>query len=124
MAKKAVYKEYLIYQDNSGSIKVLRRFSNVIASLRAIADAVGFDYDSNWTTRQFGSKLIKEYGDQGIAQFGEYGVRVLSNGSIDSFKLYANTKGALREIAEEVGMAYDNNWTTRQFGSKLIDALS
>lgn len=122
--KSAVYGEYLISQDDSGSISVLREYDNVIASLRAIADEVGFAYDDAWTTRQFGNKLIKEYGDNGVAQFGEYGVQVLESGSIESFKLYDNTKGALREIAEAIGFDYDNNWNTRQFGSKLIDVLS
>lgn len=122
--KSAVCGEYLISQDKSGSINVLRKYDNVIASLRAIADEIGFEYDSNWTTRQFGSKIIKEYGENGIAQVGEYGVQVLSSGSIESFKMYANTKGALREIAEQIGFDYDDSWNTRQFGSKLIDALS
>lgn len=122
--KSAVCGEYLISQDKSGSINVLRKYDNVIASLRAIADEIGFEYDSNWTTRQFGSKIIKEYGENGIAQVGEYGVQVLSSGSIESFKMYANTKGALREIAEQIGFDYDDSWNTRQFGLKLIDALS
>lgn len=56
--KSAVCGEYLISQDKNGSISVLRKFDNVIASLRAIADKVGFEYDDKWTTRQFGSKLI------------------------------------------------------------------
>lgn len=123
-AKSAVYGEYLISQDKSGSISVLREYDNVKDSLRAIAQEVGFAYDDAWTTRQFGSKLVKEYGENGVAQFGEYGVRVLDSGSIESFKLYDNTKGALREIAEKIGFDYDKNWNTRQFGSKLITALS
>lgn len=114
--KSAVYGEYLISQDQSGAIQVLREFDNVKASLRAIADEVGFEYDEKWNTRQFGNNLVKEY--------GENGVQVLSSGSIASFKLYDNTKGALREIAEKAGIDYDDSWTTRQFGSKLIDALS
>lgn len=122
--KSAVYGEYLISQDENGSISVLRKYDNVKASLRAIADEVGFAYDDAWTTRQFGTKLVKEYGDNGVAQFGEYGVQVLQSGSIESFKLYDNTKGALREIAEAVGFDYDDNWNTRQFGSKLIGYLS
>ncbi|MDO4699093.1 MAG: hypothetical protein Q4A69_00195 [Moraxella sp.] len=122
--KSAVCGEYLISQDKSGSISVLRKFDNVKASLRAIADKVGFDYDDKWTTRQFGSKLVKEHGHNGVAQIGEYGILVSSSGSIVSFKVYANTKGALREIAKQIKFDYDDKWTTRQFGSKLIDALS
>lgn len=57
--KSAIYGEYLISQDDNGSISVLRKCDNVKASLRAIADAVGFSYDENWNIRQFGAKLIE-----------------------------------------------------------------
>lgn len=122
--KFATHGEYIIMQAQSNSISVLRKYDNVIGSLRAIADEVGFAYDDTWTTRQFGSKLVKEYGENGMAQLGEYSVQVLENGSIESFKLYNNTLGALREIAQAIGFAYDENWNTRTFGSKLIDHLS
>lgn len=122
--KSAVYQEYLITQDVSGSISVLRKFDNVLGSLREIAHKVDFDYDPAWTTRQFGAKLIKEFGENGIAQIGEYGVQVLDSGSIESFKVYDNTIGALREIAQDAGFDYDDAWNTRTFGSKLIDALA
>ncbi|OOS24102.1 hypothetical protein AZ602_05655 [Moraxella sp. RCAD0137] len=59
-----------------------------------------------------------------MAQIGEYGVQVLDSGSIESFQLYDNTKAALREIADSIGFEYDDGWNTRQFGSKLIDALA
>lgn len=122
--KSAVYQEYLICQDENNSIKVLRQYDNVIASLRVIADEIGFDYDDKWNTRRFGATLVREYGENGIAQIGEYGVQVLPSGSIQSFKEYNNTIGALREIAELIGFEYDPKWNTRHFGSKLIDALS
>lgn len=35
-----------------------------------------------------------------------------------------NAKGALREIAAKASFNYDESWNTRQFGAKLIDALS
>lgn len=55
---------------------------------------------------------------------GEYILSVLDNGSIEIYRIYDNVKGALREVAENEGFEYDTNWTTRQFGSKLIDFLS
>lgn len=58
------------------------------------------------------------------AVFGEYCITVDDTGSIKVYKTYSNTKGALREIAEEAGFAYDPEWNTRQFGSKLIDHLN
>lgn len=125
MSKKAVaYGEYIIARDDSGTIKVLRTYDNVIESLRNISAEVGFEYDENWNTRTFGSKLVKAYGNNNIAHIGEYGVKILESGSIKSFRLYSNTIGALREIAEQIGFAYDDKWTTRQFGNKLIDELS
>lgn len=54
---------------------------------------------------------------------GEYILSVLDNGSIEIYRIYDNAKGALREVAEKEGFEYDANWTTRQFGSKLIDFL-
>lgn len=54
---------------------------------------------------------------------GEYLLSVLDSGGIEVYRIYDNAKGALREIAEKEGFEYDTNWTTRQFGSKLIDFL-
>lgn len=55
---------------------------------------------------------------------GEYIVTVEDSGSISVHRIYDNTKGALREIAERIGFEYDPNWTTRQFGSKLVDFIN
>lgn len=55
---------------------------------------------------------------------GEYIVTVEDSGSIVVHRVYDNTKGALREIAEKIGFEYDKEWTTRQFGSKLVDFLN
>ena len=54
---------------------------------------------------------------------GEYILNKLDNGSITVYRVYDNVKGALREIAEQEGFEYDNDWTTRQFGSKLMSFL-
>ena len=37
---------------------------NTKSSLRYIAEYIGFSYDKSWTTRQFGSKLIVQIGQQ------------------------------------------------------------
>ena len=55
---------------------------------------------------------------------GEYILSVLYSGSIEIYRIYDNVKDALREIAEKEEFEYDPNWTTRQFGSKLIDFLN
>ena len=55
---------------------------------------------------------------------GEYIVTVENSGSISVHRIYDNTIGALREIAERIGFKYDTNWPTRQFGSKLVDFIN
>lgn len=121
MAKKsAIFGEYIVTVEDSGSIRVCKIYDNVKGSLRECAESNGFKYDPEWTTRQFGAKLIKEFGSNKMAEIGEYTIVQRDNGSIESFRIYDNTKGALREIAEIVGLEYDPKWTTRQFGAKLI----
>ena len=124
MAKKsAISGEYLIQVEDSGSVVVWRIFDNVKASLREIAALKEFEYNPDWTTRQFGSHICKEFGDGKTATVGGYVIQVRENGSIESYRHFENTKAALREIAEKIGFEYSTDWTTRQFGSKLVDTL-
>lgn len=126
MAKKksAISGEYVIQIDENSKVKVYRIFDNVKASLREAAEAVGFEYDPNWTTQQFGAKIVKAYGEGADATIGNYVITVNPNKSINSYRTYDNTKGALREIAASIGFEYDPNWTTQQFGSKLVDYIN
>ena len=46
---------------------------------------------------------------------------------VDVYKngvLCAKSKPALRELAEEIGFEYNPDWTTRQFGNKVLEALT
>ncbi len=125
MAKKsAISGEYIITVEDSGTVRVCKIHDNVKGALRECADAQGFEYDSNWTTRQFGSKLIKEYGDGNMAEIGEYTVVKRDSGSIETYRTYANTLGALREIAAKVGFEINEKSNTRQNGSKLVDFIN
>lgn len=125
MAKKsAISGEYVISVEDSGSIVVYRIFDNVIASLREVAEVKGFEYDTKWNTRQFGSKLCKEFGDGKSAEIGNYFITVKADGGIETYRIYDNTIEALRTIAENIGFTADPNWNTRQFGSKLIDEIN
>ncbi|MBE6187512.1 MAG: hypothetical protein E7143_00105 [Rikenellaceae bacterium] len=61
------------------------------------------------------------------ATYGDYTINIASNNSVTVLKndvACDNVKGALREIAEKEGFEYDPSWTTRQFGSKLVDFLN
>lgn len=125
MAKKsAISGEYIVTAEDSGSIKVCKIYDNVKGSLRECAQTIGFEYDPEWTTRQFGNKIIKEYGDGNMAEIGEYVVVKRDTGTIETYRNYDNTKGALREIAGNIDFEFDPTWTTRQFGSKLIDFIN
>ena len=122
--KSAISGEYIITQEENNSIRVCRIYDNVKGSLREAAKNVGFDFDPNWNTRQFGANLIKAYGHDNVASVGEYCIVKRDNGSIETYKEYENTKAALREVASNVGFSVDSNWTTRQLGSKLIDFIN
>ena len=123
-AKSAISGEYIIQKEDSGSIVVYRVYDNTKGALREVAEEKNFQYDPNWTTRQFGNKVCKEFGDGKEAIVGCYNIRVQESGSIEVFRTYDNTKAALREIAGNVGFEFDPNWNTQQFGSKLIDFVN
>lgn len=122
--KTAISNEYVINVTETGNIEVYRNFDNVKSSLRKISVQKGFTYDPQWTTRQFGKKLIDAFGDGDHVQIGNYFVKRLASGTIESYRTYDNVKGALREVAEKVGFHYAPEWTTRQFGNKLVDFLN
>lgn len=123
-AKSAISGEYVIQQKEDGGIVVYRIFDNVKGSLREASETAGFEYEEKWNTRTFGSKLCKEFGNGKEAQVGNFFIKVLESGSIETYRSYDNTKAALREIAENVGFEVDPKWTTRQLGSKLIDVIN
>ncbi len=61
------------------------------------------------------------------ANYDDYTIVVMSDNKVVVVKgddFCDNTKGALREVSEKVGFDYDKNWTTQQFGSKLVDFLN
>ncbi len=122
--KSAISGEYMIGVLEDGSIVAYRVYDNVKGALREVANAKGFQYDTNWTTRQFGSKICKEFGNGKSATVGEYVIRVLGSGSIEAYRVYENVKAALREISGKVGFTVDPEWTTRQLGNKLIDFIN
>ncbi|MDE6338765.1 MAG: hypothetical protein K2K97_03130, partial [Muribaculaceae bacterium] len=100
MAKKsAISGEYIITVEDSGTIRVCKIANNTKGALRECAQAAGFEYDPSWTTQQFGSKLIKEYGDGRLAEVGDFTITKLSSCSIETLQVFGNTKVALREIA-------------------------
>ncbi len=122
--KSAISGEYTISQEQNNSIRVCRIYDNVKASLREAAKSVGFEFNSNWNTRQLGANLIKAYGHDNVASIGEYNIVKWDNGSIETYRVYGNTIAALRQIAANVGFKYPQTYNTRTLGSKLIDFIN
>lgn len=126
MDKSVSYKKYFINIRTDGSIHVHYPCDNAMEACRAIAVEKNFAYDEKWNTRQFAKKLCDEFG----ASFGYksaysslYGISIENDGSVTAKYWPKNVAATLREIAKDAGFKYDENWNTRQFGSKLIDFL-
>jgi len=98
---------------------------NAKGALREIADQYGFEYDQDWTTRQFGKKLIDAVGDGAKAIADDtYCVYIDANGSVICGSKYeGSTKEGLRTVANKYKIAYEDSWNTQQFGRKIIEAL-
>ena len=56
--------EYVVTRRPSGKIETYRTYDNTKQALREIAEAVGFEPNPNFNTRQFGSKLVDFINDQ------------------------------------------------------------
>ena len=60
------------------------------------------------------------------ATYGDYIITINDDNSVAvsyQGEECSNAKKALREVSEKVGFDFDAGWTTRQFGSKLVDFL-
>ncbi|WP_439287048.1 hypothetical protein [Lonepinella sp. BR2357] len=150
MAKKSAYVNgYLVEQDDSGKINVLHQYDEgeVIGSLREIADAIGFAYNADWNTQEFGRQLVKHANGENTADFEgadeKYRVNILDNKKVESFKFAKDgtTKETLYEIYDgylrttnfpEGHKGYldtddeetRKNLNTRQVGAIVINAIN
>lgn len=122
--KSAISGEYIITKEQNNSIRVYRIYDNVKQSLREAAKSVGFNFDVDWTTRQFGDHLIKAFGNDNEATVGEYNIVKRDNGAIETYRVFGVTKKALKEIADNLGFTYPQTYNTRNLGSKLIDFIN
>lgn len=125
MAKKsAISGEYIITIEDSGTVRVCKIYDNVMGSLREVAALKDFEIDPKWNTQETGRRIVREFGDGKMAEIGEYVVTRRDNGKIETYRTYANTLGALREIAANVGFEINEKSNTRQNGSKLVDFIN
>ncbi|OOR91668.1 hypothetical protein B0181_02675 [Moraxella caviae] len=104
--------EYLVAQDENGSIRVYR-----VASEQE--DALSDLYD---TTTSFSEYTVSADGQTVTAKFADCDQTFTYHLDAQDGK----TKEKLREVAELAGHQFvaDPRWTTRQFGAKLIDFMA
>ena len=110
--------------EDSGTVRVCKIYDNVMGSLREIAESKGFAIDPKWNTQETGRRIVNEFGDGKMAEIGEYVVTRRDSGKIETYRTYANTLGALREIAAQIGFEINEKSNTRQNGSKLVDFIN
>ncbi len=125
MAKKsAISGEYIITIEDNNSVRVCRIYDNVIGSLREICEKEGMEIDPKWNTQQLGREVIKRFGEGTMAEVGEYVVTRCPSGSIETYRTFANTMGALREIAAKIGFEILPKWNTQDAGRKIVDFIN
>lgn len=122
--KSAISGEYIVTIHDTGSVKVCRIYDNVIGSLREIAKMKDFIVEPKWNTQDLGRKIVKEFGDGKQAEIGEYVVIRRDSGKIETYRTYANTMSALREIAAAIGFEISPKYNTQQAGSKIVDFIN
>lgn len=63
---------YAVELDDEDDIRVYRICGNTKEALRTLSDKAGFRFDSGWTTRQFGNKLVDFLNDtRQVADIGD-----------------------------------------------------
>ncbi len=122
--KSAISGEYIITIEDNNSVRVCRIYDNVIGSLWEICEKEGMEIDPKWNTQQLGREVIKRFGEGTMAEVGEYVVTRRPSGSIETYRTFANTMGALREIAAKIGFEILPKWNTQDAGRKIVDFIN
>ena len=124
--KSAISGEYIITQEDNGSIRICQIFDNIEDSLKDAAKFTKLKIDSTWDTVRLGKELVSLYGegDGKRANIGEYTILNERNGEIETYRVHGNTIKSLNKIAEEISFKPNPKWDTRIFGSKLIDFVN
>ena len=121
----ATTEDYIVARYEDDSIGVYNRYGNTKGALRKIAEEQGFEYNTNWTTRQFGKKLMEGISSDAPAIANDnYIVYIDANGAIICGERFeGDTKEGLRTIAEKYNIPYEKGWNTDWFGRKVIEYL-
>lgn len=125
MARKVAFADgFSVTVGDSGSVRVGRLCDDAEGPLREIAASQNMAAATDDDASLLGKKIVDDLGDGGQAEIGAYTVVRDDEGGIRVYRVCDNTKEALRTLSAEVGFGFDNGWTTRQFGSKLMSFLN
>lgn len=123
MAKKSeIIGEFIVTIEDSESVSVSRIYKSTKKALTEIWEANGMgDVPKTWNTQDLGRHILNDIcGGAKEATIGEYTLEREANQRVNVIRTYSVTKKGLTECADSIGFQYDKDWTTRQFGQKLI----
>ncbi|MBF1367172.1 MAG: hypothetical protein HXN14_03150 [Porphyromonadaceae bacterium] len=104
--QEVIYNEDTLIRVKEGRVTIYRVHptDSVKATLRELSEQHGFDYQTEWNTRNFGAKLIADFGGKTEALVGSYLIRKLDSGTIKVYRICDKVKNELVQIAEELGI--------------------
>ena len=104
--QEVIYNEDTLIRVKEGRVTIYRVHptDSVKATLRELSEQHGFDYQTEWNTRNFGAKLIADFGGKTEALVGSYLIRKLDSGTIKVYRICDEVKNELVQIAEELGI--------------------
>ena len=104
--QEVIYNEDALIRVKEGHVTVYRVHptNSVKGTLRELSEQHGFDYQTEWNTRNFGAKLIADFGGKTEALVGSYLIRKLDSGTIEVYRICEEVKNELVQIAVELGI--------------------
>lgn len=126
MAKKSeIIGEYIVTIDDNESVSVSRIYKSTKKALREVWEGGGMgEAPQSWTTQDLGRKVLAQFCNGAKeGKVGEYEIQRDPNNRINVIRTYSVTKDGLRECANSIGCPYEKEWSTRQFGQRLLDFI-
>lgn len=125
MARKTAFPGgFSVTIGDSGTVRVGRLCDDAMGPLREIAASENLAAAPEWDALRLGKRIVDDLGDGNRAEVGAYTVVRDAESGMRVYRVCDNTKEALRALSAEVGFSFDSGWTTRQFGSKLVNFLN
>ena len=104
--QEVIYNEDTLIRVKEGRVTIYRVHptDSVKATLRELSEQHGFDYQTEWNTRNFGAKLIADFGGKAEALIGSYLIRKIEGGAIEVYRICDEVKNELIRMSQELGI--------------------